>query len=452
MKSIKKKQKQEYKKTGAKILEVLKKILHSKEFIEKHKVLPQHFTRKRVLIFPVMFSFLVNLVCRTLQVELDECLGLLGENKVTKQAFFKGRKKLKETAFIHLKDELVREFYKTNDFKTYKGYILIAGDGTTLQLPGSEEIEEEFGHSKNQKGAAIPMARASAFFDPLNEITIDALIDRYKSDERSLCIEHIVNCNSIFDQTQKKLLLLDMGYPALYLLFYLQRIGYDFVIRCNPTFLKEVQQVIVEGVKDIVLEIPLSRSWISHKRLETLLPEVKKEEKVRFRVVTVMLDDGTEEYLLTSLFDTVKFPRKEFKKIYNFRWGVETNYDLIKNILLIEEFTGKTALSIKQDFHATIFSRNVLQLAVQDAKEKLDKKNASKTLKYKQKINNNISTAKLKNTIVKLLLEGGDIMKLYEELTNSMLSNPNSIRPNRKNEHPKGRSRKKNHMGKKRAI
>lgn len=123
------------------------------------------------------------------------------------------------------------------------------------------------------------------------------------------------------------------------------------MIRCNKTFLKEIQDVIQQGIKDTVLEIPISRSWVSKKKLETLLPEAQKEERVRFRFVAVVLDDGTEEYLLTSLFDTSKFPRKEFKKIYILRWPVETDFNVVKNVLLIEDFTGKTVLSIKQDFH-----------------------------------------------------------------------------------------------------
>lgn len=158
-----------------------------------------------------MFTFLLNLIRKTLQAELNDSLKLIKSEKVSKQAFSKARKKLKETAFIELKDELVKDFYADNTFKTYKGYIFLAGDGTNLQLPDSKEIGEEFGYSGNQKGRAIPMARASALFDPLNGMTVDALVDSYDSDERSLLIKHIQNCNQIFDQAQKKLLLLEMG-------------------------------------------------------------------------------------------------------------------------------------------------------------------------------------------------------------------------------------------------
>ena len=58
---------------------------------------------------------------------------------------------------------------------------------------------------------------------------------------------------------------------------------------------------------------------------------------------------------MTSLLDEVKYPTADFKEIYGLRWGVETFYGVVKTRLQLENFTGKTVESIRQDFHATIY-------------------------------------------------------------------------------------------------
>jgi len=70
--------------------------------------------------------------------------------------------------------------------------------------------------------------------------------------------------------------------------------------------------------------------------------------------VTVRLSTGELEILVTSLLDEEGYPTAAFKEIYNLRWGVETLYDVVKNRLSLENFSGKTAHAVLQDFHALI--------------------------------------------------------------------------------------------------
>ena len=56
------------------------------------------------------------------------------------------------------------------------------------------------------------------------------------------------------------------------------------------------------------------------------------------------------EVLATSLLDKEKYPDEEFKWLYSQRWGIETEFDHLKNNLMIENFTGLSKLSIAQDF------------------------------------------------------------------------------------------------------
>ena len=45
------------------------------------------------------------------------------------------------------------------------------------------------------------------------------------------------------------------------------------------------------------------------------------------------------------------------------RWGIEIKYDELKNRLQIENFTGTTKIAIEQDFYATIYLSNMVEMA-----------------------------------------------------------------------------------------
>lgn len=70
----------------------------------------------------------------------------IGEEKsaCSKQAVSKARMKLKHEAFIKLNDAATEEYYQQSH-KTYKGYRLLAADGSMIELPYGEVIKAEFG-------------------------------------------------------------------------------------------------------------------------------------------------------------------------------------------------------------------------------------------------------------------------------------------------------------------
>lgn len=92
----------------------------------------------------------------------------------------------------------------------------------------------------------------------------------------------------------------------------------------------------------------------------------KKEYSVR--VLKFKLDSGIEEILLTNLFDK-SFTIDEFKSLYFMRWGIEVKYDELKNRLEIENFSGTTKNAIEQDFYASIYLSNMIELAKKDSDE-----------------------------------------------------------------------------------
>ncbi|MBF0239425.1 MAG: hypothetical protein HQM12_17115 [SAR324 cluster bacterium] len=58
--------------------------------------------------------------------------------------------------------------------------------------------------------------------------------------------------------------------------------------------------------------------------------------------VSVVLDSGDTEVLVTSLLAETAYSRMDFKILYYLRWGVENVYFILKTRLTLEKFTGET--------------------------------------------------------------------------------------------------------------
>ena len=146
----------------------------------------------------------------------------------------------------------------------------------------------------------------------------------------------------------------------------------DFTMRVSKSFLKEVNEV---------------------KSNDEVVTFRYKDKKYRLRVIKFMLDSGEEEILVSSLMDK-SFTVADFKELYFKRWGIEVKYDELKHRLQVENFTGKTPISVKQDFYATIFLSNMFVLAKMQSDDEIQEKNDRKELKYEYQTNVNILVRK----------------------------------------------------------
>ena len=134
----------------------------------------------------------MNLQSKSLGVEIGRMLKGIGSKFQTysKQAYSKARHKYKHGLYIELNSDLTRGYYSDDNYKKYKGYRLIAVDGSKIRLPNNAEITAEFGKIEN-KGKSIPMSLSSVSYDVLNEIVLDAKLEKCKGNERELIKEHI---------------------------------------------------------------------------------------------------------------------------------------------------------------------------------------------------------------------------------------------------------------------
>jgi len=414
------------------------------------------------LTFPVLVTFLLNMLTKTLQVELTRFLKLLTghtpADTVSKQAFSQARQKLSDQTFCRLSERLVDEFYTDNTYATWQGYRLMGIDGSTTQLPESDAIRQEFGCSVNQCGPGMPLGRISVAYDLANGLSVDARLAPYGRGERDLALAHLTAITAADRRTgghrghTSDLFLFDMGYPALDFIARFVLAGKDVVIRTPDSRIKEVHAAIHAASDDQILHIPLQTA--RRRMSPTLLaqyPDLDPAWTLTLRVLTLTLDDGSPEYLVTTLVDQAAFPRPVFHGLYGKRWGSETYYDGLKNILEIENFTGKSVLSVRQDFHATVLTSNIQSLIQWELQEEIDAENRSASRKYQYRLNKNVSIGLLKDTLVTLLMDQGDLQAFYDEMKDQMRRHRVPIRPGRRKPRTR-KTRRKYPMNKRRAL
>jgi len=148
-------------------------------------------------------------------------------------------------------------------------------------------------------------------------------------------------------------------------------------------------------------------------------------EEIQVRFVSVRLDTGELEVLVTSLLDEDLYPIEDFKDLYFLRWGVEGFYALIKERLGIENFTGKTVEAVKQDFYSTLFITGLESILTADVDQQLLAKSNENELE--QTVNNQVSFNAIKNHVIELFYTDLDTSTILETLTEWFLMNPTYI-------------------------
>lgn len=363
---------------------------------------------------------------KSYQEELDRYFQTLHHGQVPERAVFKGslskaRAKLKYQAFVELNDHMATSFYDHFKPETWFGFNLMAIDATTLRVPAISEIACHFGVWNSTMGEKpCPKARASQMFDVLNKITVDAIISPKSDGERELAAFHFLKL------CPRDLLLLDRGYPAHWLFKLALSMGANFCARISYKRWRAAKKFYLSGQKEQIVNLAPSPSSL-RKCYEMGLDK----KPVKVRMLRVELDSGETEILVTSLTDMKKFSYELFPGLYHLRWPVEEDYKSIKYRLEVENFSGKSVLSVYQDFHAKLFSKNLAAAVASTTKEAILKK--SEKLKFVHQVNFAQALSKMKNTIVLLfnrpLKEAGI---LIEKIRTIFIQTTEAIRPDRK--------------------
>lgn len=404
------------------LLNHLRNVVSAPEFMERHRQSAKDFSRQRCLPFLTVVLFLLNMIKRALQDELDEFFkliqsGQVAQRVVTKSAFSQARQKLKYSAFIDLNTAQVSYFYDHFEPQRWHGLRLLAIDGSMADLPNTTAICDHFGVWRPAAGGACPKARVSQLFDVLNKVTVEGLIAPKAQGERVLAAQHCQHLSAT------DLVLLDRGYPAFWLFAAIVNQGAHFCARMSVSEWQVVRHFVASGQKEQI--VSLQPGYAARKACQARnLPT----DPLPVRLVRIDLDDGDPIIVATSLLDTITFPYAALTDLSLHRWPVETDYRHIKIRLEVENWTGLTVSAIYQDFHATLFTKNLTAILAQPAQQHLAQQ--SQTKKYPYQVNMANLFSKMKDTVIQLFLSANPLSLLHQ-LWQQMTRTIEPIRPNR---------------------
>ena len=362
----------------------------------------KHFSRKRKLsIFQVimflLYSSKASLSCNLSCIRDD--LQALSFPTIPKQAFSKARQHISPSLFETFFQTSVTMFYsQIPSRKTWNGYHVFAIDGSKFELPNSKSNFDFFGCMSTHPNPdrKFTMALASMLYDVLDDYIIHASMNPYLASERECAREHLDKLKE-FRFGKKCILIFDRGYYSEGMFRYCVDNGFLCVMRLK------------EGIN-------FSKRCTGDS-IEILPGNPKKDiPDLRVRIIQVILDNGTKEYLATNIFKK-KFSPAMFKELYFKRWPVETKYKELKSPLASEEFSGATTTAVLQEFFINLLLSNLCSLVKNEADNEI-RMNANPENKYEYQAKRSFIIGVMKKSFPKILcgiLEVSRIKLIYEE-------------------------------------
>jgi len=394
------------------------------------------FSRQRKLTLKRLIFFIMT-IRSAVQRDLDFFLQKISSSEysireVSKGALTQARAKLEPWAFARLNEVASEQFYASSEHYTWHGHRLLAVDGSTVVLPNHKSIREEFGQASfgPKADSKRSLAIISMLYDVLNQIVLDGQIGPYKTTNQKSGSERALLQNHLPRLAPADLLLLDRGYPSLHLFFELSALKVNFCVRMKTGWWKLVREFLATGEKEGIVEFELP---------EKDYPKMAKypeftERTIRCRLTRIELEGGETEVLCTNLLDTEKYPYEDFADLYHLRWNEEEAYKLLKNRIELENFTGKTARAVKQDFFAKIFLMTLTAAFAFPVEERVRAEyKADQNRQYSQQINRTNSISKMRDILVGLFFKH-DYLNALRSFDDIVYRTRELIRPKRKNQ------------------
>jgi hypothetical protein len=161
-----------------------------------------------------------------------------------------------------LNNWLIDKIYGFQTYKTWNEYLILAIDGTLLNLPWIEELKEKYGGKTNKKDEIEAIsAQASGLYDCLNETMINFEIEPYKVNEKVLAIKNIENSIKTI-KNKNPLIIFDRYYASLELFNYLSKLNINSLFRLKKSYYKQERNKMKSD--DEFINIKVTNSRISH--------------------------------------------------------------------------------------------------------------------------------------------------------------------------------------------
>lgn len=343
------------------ILSEFRNNLDSKEFLDQFKD-SKHFVRKRKLSMfqTIVFLFYSALESMNLSLSnIQDDLKNLHFPDISKQAVSKARQAIAPALFKYFFELTVTKYYSSiSSRKTWNDFHIMAIDGTHVELPNTQNIFDAFGlHIDQSSSRQYSYAVGSMLYDVLEDIVIDASIGKGNLSERAAAMDHLLTFEKM-ELHHNSLVIFDRGYFSETLYRHISNAGYFCLFRIQSQYRMAKNMTSDDEIIDLLVDKP------------------KVKSPIKIRIIRIMLDSGEFEYLATNIMDQ-NINIEMFKELYFKRWKVESKYFELKEQHYMEEFTGATEVSVKQEFFIKTAITNLCSMVKSDADDQIQKANTN---------------------------------------------------------------------------
>lgn len=323
------------------------------------------FSRKRVLTMEAVINLLLSMQGGSLKKELYDA-GI----SVSTSAFVQQRDKIPWTVM----EEIFENFNsKCKDTKTYKGYRVLAIDGTTINMARNPKSDSFVINNSTPKG--YNQLHVNPLYDVLNKTYQYCVIQpQPRQDE----VGALLFMMKWYDFKEKTLIVADRGYESYNVFAHIQNTpNTDFLIRVKQdrTAMREIGKLpMTELDMDVSFTITTTQTKEDKENGYILLQTRKKEDRIyssktrvgrwdfpspypmKIRVVRFKLDTGEYETLATSLPRSITLA--EIKELYHARWGIETAFRELKYGIGLVNLHGKKDDFVRQEIFSAMIMSN----------------------------------------------------------------------------------------------
>ena len=391
-----------------------------------------YFTRRsKKLSFIDDMKLIISMGPSSIKEEMFDYFGL-DVNTVSAPGFVESRVKIKQEAFKYLLDYMNKAYPCNN---TYKGYRLLAVDGSDITIPTNKNDYQTLSPHGGQK--EYSNYHLNALYDILNNRYLDAVIQGIRDeDERSAMIEMSEKYKG-----DKAIFIADRGYETYNLFEHIRNTNNYFLIRVKDidsktsltkrfkslpskgTFDKEVNITFTNRSTNDIKFKPEKYVTIMNNQNFDYLDENNHFYEAKYRVIRIRIDgkDEKNETIITNL-PKGEFSSEDIKELYKLRWDIEVSYRHLKYSVNLNALHSKRRDFIKQEIWARMIMFNISMIIIEEAyKHKIKKKDR----KYEYKINIARAIHLIRDSITKR--KGGAPPDLLELIAKEILP----VRPGR---------------------
>lgn len=333
------------------------------------------FTRCRKIPFQDTVKNVLLLGSSTLDMELFEFFGNRATEIPTSSAFVQQRNKIRPEGFSRLLHIFTG---KIRPKKLYKGYRLVACDGTDISISRNANDKATYLESRSHSNNGCNLMHLNAMYDITNNLFLDAVIKgRTKSAERC-CMNTMVDS---YTSGLPTIFMADRGYESLNVFAHIIENGQKFLIRVKDTdsngLASTLPHLKAMDEFDVVVDWRCTKSQskeagsdpavkiIGNRRPFDYIKTKDDYYAIRIRFVRFKISEDQYECIATNLWQE-EFTVDELKDLYHKRWGIETAFRFLKYVAGLKTLHSKKTEFICQEIFAALVMYNFCSAIASD--------------------------------------------------------------------------------------